>query len=71
MWSPPARQFIARLIAVALYTSPSLAADLTATELRWLEGGLSIWTSETDLETTGIDTPDDLEKVVHLFSDKK
>lgn len=37
-------------------------------QLRWLENGYSIKTSITKIENIGIDTPDDLEKVLELFS---
>jgi 3-deoxy-manno-octulosonate cytidylyltransferase (CMP-KDO synthetase) len=32
-------------------------------QLRWLENGYTIQTIETQFETMGIDTPDDLEKI--------
>ena len=31
-------------------------------QLRWLQAGLKIKVGRTDLETIGIDTPEDLEK---------
>ncbi|HEX8350775.1 MAG TPA: 3-deoxy-manno-octulosonate cytidylyltransferase [Hymenobacter sp.] len=38
-------------------------------QLRWLEHGFRIQTAETDLETIGIDTPDDVERALsHLRS---
>lgn len=37
-------------------------------QLRWLENGYRIKVGYTDLETIGIDTPEDLEKVKTLFS---
>ena len=36
-------------------------------QLRWLENGFRIHVGVTELETIGIDTPDDLEKVKHLY----
>ena len=36
-------------------------------QLRWLENGYRIKVGFTDLETVGIDTPDDLEKVKGMF----
>jgi 3-deoxy-manno-octulosonate cytidylyltransferase (CMP-KDO synthetase) len=37
-------------------------------QLRWLENGYRIKVGYTDVETIGIDTPEDLEKVKTLFS---
>lgn len=36
-------------------------------QLRWLENGYKIKVGFTDIETVGIDTPEDLKKVAHLF----
>ena len=36
-------------------------------QLRWLENGLKIKAGFTDVETVGIDTPDDLEKIKGMF----
>jgi 3-deoxy-manno-octulosonate cytidylyltransferase (CMP-KDO synthetase) len=36
-------------------------------QLRWLEHGYKIVLKETFLETIGIDTPDDLQKINSLF----
>ncbi len=36
-------------------------------QLRWLENGLKIKVGYTDVESVGIDTPEDLEKVKELF----
>jgi 3-deoxy-manno-octulosonate cytidylyltransferase (CMP-KDO synthetase) len=38
-------------------------------QLRWIENGYTIKAGITDEETIGIDTPEDLEKAVKLFSD--
>lgn len=37
-------------------------------QLRWLEADFKIGVGITDLETIGIDTPEDIEKVRHLFN---
>lgn len=37
-------------------------------QLRWLENGFKITTALTEFETIGIDSPEDLLKVQHLFS---
>ncbi len=36
-------------------------------QLRWLEAGYAIQTAETELETIGIDTPEDVEKALRLI----
>lgn len=38
-------------------------------QLRWLENGYKIKVKETHIETIGIDTPEDLEKVLRLLKD--
>jgi 3-deoxy-manno-octulosonate cytidylyltransferase (CMP-KDO synthetase) len=38
-------------------------------QLRWLENGFKITTALTEFETIGIDSPEDLEKVQHLFNE--
>jgi 3-deoxy-manno-octulosonate cytidylyltransferase (CMP-KDO synthetase) len=37
-------------------------------QLRWIENGYNIFTAITDIETIGIDTPNDLIKVLSMFS---
>ena len=36
-------------------------------QLRWIENGLKIKVGRTDIETIGIDTPDDLERAEHFL----
>ncbi len=38
-------------------------------QLRWLENGYNIKTSVTEIESVGIDTPEDLERIKTLFKD--
>ena len=40
-------------------------------QLRWLENGYAIGVLETDLETKGIDTPDDLKNILSNISHKE
>ena len=36
-------------------------------QLRWLEHGMDIWVAETEIETIGVDRPEDVQKVVSLL----
>lgn len=36
-------------------------------QLRWLENGFSIFAEKTEFETIGIDTPEDLEKLINII----
>lgn len=39
-------------------------------QLRWIENGFNIKVAATNLETIGIDTPEDLEKAIHFLNSK-
>lgn len=40
-------------------------------QLRWLDNGYSIKTTETKSETIGIDTPEDLQKALHFLKEER
>lgn len=40
-------------------------------QLRWLEQGMPILLAETDIETKGVDVPEDLEEVLEVLADLK
>lgn len=38
-------------------------------QLRWLENGMDIWTAETNIETKGVDVPEDVQHVLELLKE--
>jgi 3-deoxy-manno-octulosonate cytidylyltransferase (CMP-KDO synthetase) len=61
--------FRAEVLARLTQLAPSSLEKAESLEqLRWIEHGYRITTAHTDLETFGIDTPEDLEKAIHYTS---
>lgn len=61
--------FRAEVLAQITRLAPSSLEKAESLEqLRWLEHGYRITTAQTDLETFGIDTPEDLEKAIHYIA---
>ncbi len=54
----------ATLLAIAKLPMSALEKAESLEQLRWLENGYKIGIGLTDIETIGIDTPEDLEKVI-------
>ena len=55
------------LTDIAKLPQGSLEMAESLEQLRWLEAGYDIYVSETELESIGIDTPEDLSKAEEMF----
>ncbi len=52
------------LLQIAEYEEGALEKTESLEQLRWLEKGIAICVLKTDIENTGIDTPEDLDKYI-------
>lgn len=59
------------LTAITQLKPSTLELAESLEQLRWIENGFKIKVTETDIESMGIDTPEDLEKAVALLKKAK